>query len=230
MDVFRPPDHDSGLHLPSKFMVQALVNLSSYAVRHCTTNQTVTKSREKRAVENNVRGRMENNNVVGWGAGGVGASATSKHRGRGARGGTTRVVMELHHQRLKVRRGSRSTLRRHGMWPHDLQAPSRRVSISHGFWLGVAVIIEFRHWQWGLGEGTWTSGDITHSGAEPRGVRTAETMLEEDLDGGRHGPTLPMGQGPENQVRRGRRLRDRDYATGPGTDRWIRTVTLLLGP
>jgi len=35
LDVFRPPDHDSGLHLPSKFMVQALANLSSYAVRHC---------------------------------------------------------------------------------------------------------------------------------------------------------------------------------------------------
>ena len=39
-----------------------------------------------------------------------------------------------------------------------------------------------------------------------------------------------MGQGPENQVRGGRRLRDWDYATSPGTDQWIHAVALLLGP
>ena len=116
------------------------------------------------------------------------------------------------------------------MRPRNRLASSQQVSVSLGFRPRVAVVIEFHHRQWGLGERAWTCGNITCSGAEPRRVRTAETMLEEYLDGGRHGPPLPMGQGPKNQVRGGRRRRDRDYATSPGTDRWIRTVTLLLGP
>ena len=116
------------------------------------------------------------------------------------------------------------------MWPHDRWASSQQVSVSLGFRPGVAVVVEFRHWQRGLGEGTGTGSNVARSGAKPRGVRTAEAMLEEDLDGSRHGPSLPMGQGPENQVRGGGGVRDWDYATSPWTDRWIRTVALLLGP
>src|SRR5260221_12408010 len=37
LDVFRPPDHDSRVHLPLKGLAQALAFLSCYAVRHCTT-------------------------------------------------------------------------------------------------------------------------------------------------------------------------------------------------
>ena len=169
-------------------------------------------------------------NKVRWWARGAGATTASKYRGRRAGGGTTRVVCEFRHQRLKVRRGSRSALGKYGMWLHNCLAPSQQVSVSLGFWPRVAVIIEFRHWQWGLGERTRTGSNIARSGAEPRRVRTTEAVFKEYLDGGRHGPTLPMGQRPENQVRGGGRRRDWDYATSPRADWRIRTITLFLGP
>ena len=34
LDVFRPPDHDPSIHLPSKNLVWALATLSIYAVMH----------------------------------------------------------------------------------------------------------------------------------------------------------------------------------------------------
>ena len=157
-----------------------------------TTNQMITKGGKKWTVKNNMWGRVEN--MCGLWARGPRASAASKHWGGGAGGGTTRVVREFCHQRLKIHRRSRSTLGKRGMWPRDPLAPSQRISVPLGFRPGVAVIIEFRHRQRGLGECARACNDVARSGVEPRGVRTAKTMFEKYLNGGRHGPPLPMGQ------------------------------------
>ena len=147
--------------------------------RHAT-NKMVTEDRKEGAVKYNMGCRMKSTERRGmrW----AWALMTAKYRGRGVEGGTMRVIGKFRHQRLKVHRGGRSTMRRHGMWPHDHRVPSQQVSVSLGFWPRVAVIIKFHHWQWGLGERARTSSNVTRSGAEPCGVCTTEAMLEEYLD------------------------------------------------
>ena len=75
-----------------------------------------------------------------------------------------------------------------------VQAKNRVDCNTLGFWPRVAIVVKFRHWQWGLGERAWACSDVAHSGVEPYRVCTAETVFEEYLNGGRHGPPLPMGQ------------------------------------
>ena len=55
-------------------------------------------------------------------------------------------------------------------------------------------------------------------------------MLEEYLEGSTHGAALPQREGPYNQVRGERGLRDRDYAARPLATGWIRTVVLVNLP
>lgn len=42
LDIFGPPDHDSDIHLPPKYLVPALANLLIFAVRHCIVSGIIT--------------------------------------------------------------------------------------------------------------------------------------------------------------------------------------------
>jgi len=55
-------------------------------------------------------------------------------------------------------------------------------------------------------------------------------MLEEDLEGSTHGTALSKGEGPYDQVRGERGLRDWDYAARPLTMGRIRMVVLVGFP
>ena len=61
-------------------------------------------------------------------------------------------------------------------------------------------------------------------------VRSTETVLEEDLEGSRHGLLLSKGQGAYDEVSRGGGFRNRDYAARPFASGWIRAVLLVFPP
>ena len=60
------------------------------------------------------------------------------------------VVMELCHKTPKIMISSGNDLRRCGIWLHTNSLPPGLVLVSLSFQLGVAVMVQFDHWDWGL--------------------------------------------------------------------------------
>jgi len=60
------------------------------------------------------------------------------------------VVTELCHKTPKIVISSGNDLRRCGIWLCTNSLPPGPVLVSLSFWLGVAIIVQFNHWDWGL--------------------------------------------------------------------------------
>ena len=71
---------------------------------------------------------------------------------------------------------------------------------------------------------------VPRHGTHALRVCTTEAVLEEDLEGSRHGVLLSEGQGAYDEVGQGGRFRNRDYAAHPFASGRIRTVLLFFPP
>jgi len=91
-------------------------------------------------------------------------------------------------------------------------------------------MVQFGHREWGLRICARAGDGVPRCGTHALRVSTAEAVLEEDLEGSRHGAMLSKGQGAYDEVGRGGRLGNRDYAACPFASGRIRTVILVIPP
>ena len=164
-------------------------------------------------------------------AGSPKACTTSGGRWRAGWGGAG-VSMLFSHEGLEAltTRSDGNDGTRRGIRPRVGLSPPGPISGHPDFWSGIAVTVQFGHWDGGLGVCAWAGGGVPGVGAHALRVRTTEAVLKEGLENDGQSASLSKGQGSDDKVGRDRRFRDRDCTTCPTTYRWIHTVILVHLP
>jgi len=66
------------------------------------------------------------------------------------------------------------------MWPCNISPPSGPVLVPLSFWLGVAVMVQFDHWDRGLYK-CRAGGDVPSGQIHLLRILSTKTVLKEDL-------------------------------------------------